>query len=109
MLTDWLIFLDYLEEKGQNTCFLRFITPIIFGIRPCNDCRQKIGFGFCYGFNNGNGFGRGYHHGFGYGNGFGYDNGYDQGNGYGDGIEDFLYQDHFIEHEIYKDCMEEEH
>ena len=90
MLTDWLIFLDYLEENNCNTSFLRLTTSIIFDVIETH----------CY-FD--------YHIGRDTGNGFGYDNGYDQGNGYGDGIEDFLYQDHFIEHEIYKDCMEEEH
>ena len=93
------------EEQGNNTSFLRLITPIIFAIFETDYYNYiddfgngfgnglgygydsgngygngfGFGFGFCYGFNNGNGFGRGYHHGVGYGNGFGYDNGYDRG------------------------------
>ena len=71
MLTDWLIFLDYLEENNQNTCFLRLITPIIFGIietRYYNYRRSNgdgYGFGYSYGFSNGDGSGYGY----GYGSG----------------------------------------
>ena len=36
MLTDWLIWLDYLEENNCNTSFLRLVTPIIFGIKKCH-------------------------------------------------------------------------
>ena len=37
MLTDWLIFLDCLEDYNFNTSFLRFITPITFGIIKCHN------------------------------------------------------------------------
>ena len=36
MLTDWLIYLDLLEENNFNTSFLRLATPVIFGIFQCN-------------------------------------------------------------------------
>ena len=29
MLTDWLIWLDFLEENNCNTSFLRLVTPIV--------------------------------------------------------------------------------
>ena len=45
MLTDWLIFLDILEENNYNTSFLRFITPITFGIIKCHHFNYRYGFG----------------------------------------------------------------
>ena len=71
MLTDWLIYLDYLEENNYNTSFLRLITPITFGIIVTN----------YYKYNNGNGYGNGNGIGFGYGYGYGY--GYGNGSGFG--------------------------
>ena len=105
MLTDWLIFLDYLEENNCNTSFLRLVTPIIFNANYCHnysydnneDCMSfdngnsgdasYYSFYNGYGLGNGNGYGCG--HGYGnyiYGNGIGYgfDN-YATGNGYGIG------------------------
>jgi len=32
MFTDWLIYLDLLEENNCNTYLLRLATPIVFGI-----------------------------------------------------------------------------
>ena len=69
MLTDWLIFLDLLEENNQNTCFLRLITPITFSIIKCHY------YNYIKGYGSGNGYGNGS------GNGYGYD--YGNGNGYG--------------------------
>ena len=63
MLTDWLIYLDLLEENNQNTYFLRFATPIIFSIIKCHS------YNYIYIFSDSSGFG----------NGLGY--GYDSGNG----------------------------
>ena len=79
MLTDWLIYLDYLEENNHNTSFLRLITPIIFGIfeTHCYNYFYCPGFGYGYGYINGNGYG------YGFGNGFG--NGYGDGDGFGNG------------------------
>ena len=65
MLTDWLIYLDLLEDYNYNTTFLRLITPITFGIIETN----------YYNYINGNGFG--------YGSGYGDGNGYGNGNGFG--------------------------
>jgi len=57
MLTDWLIYLDLLEENNYNTSFLRFVTPIIFGIYNCNKNFYYINYGDSfYGEGNGNGF-----------------------------------------------------
>ena len=69
MLTDWLIYLDFLEENNQNTTFVRLITPIIFGIFECHYCKYTKGDGYGNGYGNGSG------------NGYGYD--YGNGNGYG--------------------------
>ena len=63
MLTDWLIYLDFLEENNCNTSFLRLTTPITFGIIKCHH------FNYRYGFGSGNGSGDG--DGYGYGNGSG--------------------------------------
>ena len=77
MLTDWLIWLDYLEENNYNTTFLRLITPIIFGIIE-TDCYNYIddfgngfGSGLSYGYDSGNGSGNGSGYGYGFGSGFG--------------------------------------
>jgi len=73
MLTDWLIWLDYLEENNCNTSFLRLVTPIIFGIKKCHKHIYRIlsletmddwialryGDGYGSGFGNGNGYGYG--------------------------------------------------
>ena len=72
MLTDWLIFLDYLEDYKFNTTFLRLITPIIFGIFECHHYNYKVGYSNGYGF----GYGYGYGYGYGCGNGDGYGFGY---------------------------------
>ena len=81
MLTDWLIYLDLLEENNCNTSFLRFATPITFGIFECHYCNYTSGCGFGNGNGNGdgNGDGNGYDNGYGYGdgNGYGYGDGYD--------------------------------
>ena len=78
MLTDWLIWLDYLEENNCNTSFLRFATPIIFGII---EAHNYYSFGSGYGYSNGNGYGSGY--GYSNGNDYSYVNGndYSYGNG----------------------------
>ena len=75
MLTDWLIYLDFLEENNCNTTFLRLITPITFGIIETH----------FYNYINGNGSGNGYGYGFGYGNGYGSGFGYGYGDGNGNG------------------------
>ena len=36
MFTDWLIFLDYLEENNYNTYLLRLATPIFFSVSESN-------------------------------------------------------------------------
>ena len=76
MLTDWLIYLDLLEEQNNNTSFLRLVTPIIFGIFETHYYNYIFGDG-C---NNGNGNGSGYGFGYGYGAGDGIGN--DDGNNY---------------------------
>ena len=53
MLTDWLIYLDYLEENNQNTSFLRLITPIIFGIIKCHYYSFTDGHESGYGYGDG--------------------------------------------------------
>ena len=69
MFTDWLIYLDLLEENNCNTSFLRLITPIIFGIINSHNYDYQFGYGF--GNNFGNGFGNGnifcHNHYYGYG------------------------------------------
>ena len=72
MLTDWLIYLDLLEENNYNTTFLRLITPITFNVIETHYYNYSFGSG--YGYSNGNGYGSGY------GDGEGY--GYGSGNGY---------------------------
>ena len=59
MLTDWLIFLDYLEENNYNTSFLRLITPITFGIIECHYYNYGNGYGYGYGYGYGSGYGSG--------------------------------------------------
>ena len=96
MLTDWLIYLDLLEDYNYNTSFLRLITPITFGIFECHYYNYSSGFddgygfddvyvyvfgfgdGFddCYGCGDGNGYGFG--DGDGYGLGYNYSNSYDE-------------------------------
>ena len=92
MLTDWLIYLDYLEENNQNTSFLRLITPIIFGIIKCHYYSFTDGHESGYGYGDGDGSGYGYGYGDGDGdsdnNGFGDGYGYSSGNGYGYGDGD---------------------
>ena len=56
MLTNWLIWLDLLEENNQNTIFLRLVTPIIFSIIECHHYIYADGFGD----GNSDGFGSGY-------------------------------------------------
>ena len=46
MLTDWLIYLDLLEENNQNTSFLRLITPITFAIIKTHNYNYTKGFGY---------------------------------------------------------------
>ena len=70
MFTDWLIYLDLLEENNCNTSFLRLITPIIFGIINSHNYDYQFGYGF--GNNFGNGFGNGYNYGNDFGDGTGY-------------------------------------
>ena len=50
MLTDWLIYLDLLEDYNYNTSFLRLITPITFGIFECHYYNYSSGFDDGYGF-----------------------------------------------------------
>ena len=108
MLTDWLIFLDLLEENNQNTSFLRLITPITFGIIECHYYSHSCSFGF----DSGNGFGSGYDSGdvsgSGYGDGSGFGFGFGDGNGYGKG--DCLdYGDDFDYFNDYSIVYDEEH
>ena len=84
MLTDWLIWLDYLEENNYNTSFLRLITPITFGIIETHNYNYTNGSGYGSGYGNGDGDGDGYGHG--YGHGYGDGSGYGDGFGCGDGI-----------------------
>jgi len=82
MLTDWLIFLDLLEENNCNTYFLRLITPITFAIIECHYYNYTDGYGFGSSFGssngsgNGSGSGSGYSYGCGDGDGDGDDYGY---------------------------------
>ena len=78
MLTDWLIFLDYLEENNCNTSFIRLTTPIAFGIIECHNYNYHCGDGngYGYGYGDGSGYGAGY--GYGVGFGFGYSNYYEE-------------------------------
>jgi len=82
MLTDWLIFLDFLEENNCNTTFLRLITPIIFGIFECHRYNYSFGSSYGYGYGNsdayGYGYGNAYGAGYGSGYGFSYLNSYDE-------------------------------
>ena len=59
MLTDWLIFLDYLEENNCNTSFIRLTTPIAFGIIECHNYNYHCGDGNGYGYGDGDGYGYG--------------------------------------------------
>ena len=81
MLTDWLIYLDFFEENNHNTTFLRFITPIIFGIMKCHHYNYRSGSGYGDGF--GYGDGNGYGNGSGSGSGSGFGDYYVYGNGSG--------------------------
>ena len=85
MLTDWLIYLDFLEENNQNTSFLRFVTPITFAIIECHYCNYTKGDGNGYGSGYGDGDGNCYSDGSGYGDGYGYGFGYGYGDGNGNG------------------------
>ena len=87
MLTDWLIYLDYLEENNQNTSFLRLITPITFGIIKTHYYDYYFGYGFNYADGSGNGYCFSY--GFGYGYGYGDGSGDGFGYGFGDGYDYF--------------------
>ena len=80
MLTDWLIWLDYLEENNCNTCFLRLATSILFTHFNCNSDLFFKNHGNSDNFmeDEGNGCGDGW--GSGYGN---YGDGYGLGEGYG--------------------------
>lgn len=56
MFTDWLIWLDFEEEAGKETGFLRLVTPLIFGIKNNNVKKEPHhGFGVGYGDIEGNG------------------------------------------------------
>ena len=79
MLTDWLIFLDLLEENNQNTSFLRLMTSITFGIIETHNYNYIKGDGSGNGNGDGNGSGNGYGDGDGNGSVFGNGN----GDGYG--------------------------
>ena len=87
MLTDWLIYLDLLEDYNYNTSFLRLITPVIFGIIESHYCNYTNGYGNYYsnndGYVNGDGYGFGDDFGGddgdGFGCGFGYFNSHDEG------------------------------
>ena len=81
MLTDWLIYLDLLEEQNNNTSFLRLVTPIIFGIFETHYYNYIFGDGCNNG--NGNGFGSGC----GSGDGYGFGNGFGNGSGSGCGFD----------------------
>ena len=83
MLTDWLIYLDYLEDYNCNTIFLRLITPIIFGIIEYRYCNYTKGDGYGYGFGDGNSYSSEYGYNSEYG--YSYDHGYGSGDGNGDG------------------------
>ena len=87
MLTDWLIFLDYLEDYKFNTSFLRLITPITFNIIETHNYNYYSGYSSVYGYGDGDGDGDGYGYGYGYGDGSGdgYIYGYNNGNGCGFG------------------------
>ena len=76
MLTDWLIFLDLLEDYNFNTTFLRLITPITFGIFECHNYNYTKGSGNGNGY--GNGYGYSYSYDFGFGFGYNYLNSYDE-------------------------------
>jgi len=58
MLTDWLIYLDYLEENNCNTSFLRLVTPIIFNASKNHNYKYDYGDGL--GNYMGNGYGNSY-------------------------------------------------
>ena len=88
MLTDWLIFLDLLEENNCNTYFLRLITPITFAIIECHYYNYTDGYGFGSSFGSSNGSGNGSGSGSGYSYGCGYGYRYGNGYGYGDGYND---------------------
>ena len=81
MLTDWLIYLDILEENNQNTSFLRLITPITFAIIETNNYNYTKGSGYGNGYSDGYGFGDGFVDDCGDGCGYGY--GCGSGSGYG--------------------------
>ena len=73
MLTDWLIWLDYLEENNCNTTFLRFVTPVVFGIRKSHNydrLRERFHYGSGWG-EGANSFGSGVGDGSYYGNNWG--------------------------------------
>ena len=80
MLTDWLIYLDLLEEQNNNTSFLRLVTPIIFGIFECHS------YNYIYIFSDSSGFGNGLGYGYDSGNGSSYGNDFCFGYSYGDAL-----------------------
>ena len=84
MLTDWLIFLDLLEENNCNTSFLRLITPITFGIIESHYYNYDSNNGHISSYSYGHGYGNGYISGDGFGNSFGNGHGfsYDHSNSY---------------------------
>ena len=90
MFTDWLIYLDYLEENNCNTSFLRLITSIIFGVIESHEISYN------------NGCGRGNNVIIGDGSGDGDVFGDGMGNGFGDGIGNGI-------RNIYPDCFDEDH
>ena len=104
MLTDWLIFLDLLEENNCNTSFLRLITPITFGIIESHYYNYDSNNGHISSYSSGDVSGSGY--GDGSGSGFGF--GFGDGNGYGKG--DCLdYGDDFDYFNDYSIVYDEEH
>ena len=108
MLTDWLIFLDLLEENNQNTSFLRLMTSITFGIIETHYCNHTKS----YGYGSGYGYGYGYRSGYGYGYGYRYGNGYGYGDGNGYGYGDgngYVNGDGFGDGYNYSNCYDEDH
>ena len=85
MLTDWLIWLDYLEENNQNTIFLRLATPIFFGIIETHYYTYSNGRGSSYGNSDGNGSSYDFSNGTCYSNDFDFGDGDGYGDEYGDG------------------------
>ena len=94
MLTNWLIYLDLLEENNYNTTSLRLVTPTIFSISETHYYNYRYGYDYGNGYGDGDcntpycgsGFGDGYNY-----NGNGYRAGY--GDRYGNGNLQLIYID----------------